>query len=144
MAARDFMNGKVAATSTLLDRIPVLDLHREKAKMSRLYLVPILSKAMDILELIESERRALTLEDILQQVPISKSSVYRILKTFVPLLGQRDCVWLKTAGELRGDACNVTLVGTASVPPNFNSSQSGSRRKRKQPERAIPSRASSG
>jgi ribose transport system substrate-binding protein len=83
MAARDFMNGKVAATSTLLDRIPVLDLHREKAKMSRLYLVPILSKAMDILELIESERRALTLEDIFQQVPISKSSVYRILKTFV-------------------------------------------------------------
>jgi ribose transport system substrate-binding protein len=54
-----------------------------KAKMNRLYLIPTLSKAMDILELIESEKRALALEDIFQRVHISRSSVYRILKTFV-------------------------------------------------------------
>ena len=38
---------------------------------------------MDILELLESEKTALTLEDIFQRVHISKTSVYRILKTFV-------------------------------------------------------------
>ena len=54
-----------------------------KAKISRLYLIPILSKAMDILELLETEKKALTLEDIFQRVHISKTSVYRILKTFV-------------------------------------------------------------
>jgi ribose transport system substrate-binding protein len=54
-----------------------------KAKISRLYLIPILSKAMDILELLENEKKALTLEDIFQRVNISKTSVYRILKTFV-------------------------------------------------------------
>ena len=54
-----------------------------KAKINRLYLIPILSKAMDILELLETEKKALTLEDIFQRVHISKTSVYRILKTFV-------------------------------------------------------------
>jgi ribose transport system substrate-binding protein len=54
-----------------------------KAKISRLYLIPILSKAMDILELLETEKKPLTLEDIFQKVHISKTSVYRILKTFV-------------------------------------------------------------
>ena len=54
-----------------------------KAKISRLYLIPILSKAMDILELLETEKKPLTLEDIFQRVHISKTSVYRILKTFV-------------------------------------------------------------
>src|ERR1700690_3864540 len=38
---------------------------------------------MDILELLETEKKALTLEDIFQRVHISKTSVYRILKTFV-------------------------------------------------------------
>jgi len=54
-----------------------------KAKISRLYLIPILSKALDILELLEAEKKALTLEDIFQRVNISKTSVYRILKTLV-------------------------------------------------------------
>jgi len=46
-----------------------------KAKISRLYLIPILSKAMDILELLETEKKPLTLEDIFQRVHISKTSL---------------------------------------------------------------------
>lgn len=52
-------------------------------KIKRLYLIPILSKALDILELLESENRPLTLEAIFQRSNISKTSIYRILKTFV-------------------------------------------------------------
>ncbi|HEX3436000.1 MAG TPA: substrate-binding domain-containing protein [Pseudacidobacterium sp.] len=52
-------------------------------KIKRLYLIPILSKALDILELLEDEKRPITLEAIYQRSQISKTSVYRILKTFV-------------------------------------------------------------
>ncbi len=52
-------------------------------KIKRLYLIPILSKALDILELLEAEKKPLTLELIYQRSAISKTSVYRILKTFV-------------------------------------------------------------
>jgi len=52
-------------------------------KIKRLYLIPILSKALDILELLEGEKRPITLEAIYQRSHISKTSVYRILKTFV-------------------------------------------------------------
>jgi len=52
-------------------------------KIKRLYLIPILSKALDILELLEAEKRPITLEAIYQRSHISKTSVYRILKTFV-------------------------------------------------------------
>jgi ribose transport system substrate-binding protein len=51
-------------------------------KNKRLYLIPILSKAIDILELLESENRPLALEEIFQRSQISKTSIYRILKTF--------------------------------------------------------------
>ena len=54
-----------------------------RPKIKRLYLIPILSKALDILELLEAEKKALTLESIYQRSAISKTSVYRILKTFV-------------------------------------------------------------
>jgi len=54
-----------------------------RAKLNRLYFIPILSKALDILELLEVEKRSLALEDIFQHLHISKTSVYRILKTFV-------------------------------------------------------------
>jgi ribose transport system substrate-binding protein len=50
-------------------------------KIKRLYLIPILSKALDILELLESEKIPLTLEALYQRSNISKTSVYRILKT---------------------------------------------------------------
>jgi ribose transport system substrate-binding protein len=52
-----------------------------KAKIKRLYLIPILSKALDVLELLENDHAPLTLEDVYQRTHISKTSVYRILKT---------------------------------------------------------------
>lgn len=54
-----------------------------KEKIKRLYLIPILSKALDVLELLEQDRAALSLEDVYQKTNISKTSVYRILKTLV-------------------------------------------------------------
>ncbi|WP_255551109.1 substrate-binding domain-containing protein [Granulicella sp. dw_53] len=49
----------------------------------RLYLIPVLSKALDILELLQSENQPMTLESIHRQTKISKTTVYRVLKTFV-------------------------------------------------------------
>jgi len=49
----------------------------------RLYLIPVLSKALDILELLQNEKGPLALEAIYQRTSISKTTVYRILKTFV-------------------------------------------------------------
>jgi ribose transport system substrate-binding protein len=54
-----------------------------KAKIKRLYLIPILSKALDVIELLEQDNTPLTLEDVYQRTNISKTSVYRILKTLV-------------------------------------------------------------
>jgi ribose transport system substrate-binding protein len=54
-----------------------------KPKLKRLYLIPILSKALDVLELLEQTGGPITLEDVFQQTKISKTSVYRILKTLV-------------------------------------------------------------
>ena len=54
-----------------------------KAKIKRLYLIPILSKALDVIELLEQQHAPLTLEDVYQKTHISKTSVYRILKTLV-------------------------------------------------------------
>jgi len=49
----------------------------------RLYLIPVLSKALDILELLQNEQSPMALESIYQRTNISKTTVYRILKTFV-------------------------------------------------------------
>ena len=49
----------------------------------RLYLIPVLSKALDVLELLEAENQPLTLEFIHRKTRISKTTVYRVLKTFV-------------------------------------------------------------
>jgi ribose transport system substrate-binding protein len=54
-----------------------------KAKIKRLYLIPILSKALDVIELLEEHQTAVSLEDVYQKTRISKTSVYRILKTLV-------------------------------------------------------------
>jgi ribose transport system substrate-binding protein len=54
-----------------------------KAKIKRLYLIPILSKALDVIELLEQDHAPVTLEDVFQRTNISKTSVYRILKTLV-------------------------------------------------------------
>lgn len=49
----------------------------------RLYLIPVLSKALDILELLQVENQPMALEAIHRQTKISKTTVYRVLKTFV-------------------------------------------------------------
>jgi ribose transport system substrate-binding protein len=54
-----------------------------KRAAKRLYLIPVLSKALDIFELLQNEREPLTLEAIFQRTNISKTTVYRILKTYV-------------------------------------------------------------
>jgi ribose transport system substrate-binding protein len=54
-----------------------------KAKAKRLYLIPVLTKALDILELLQNERQPMVLETIHKQTKISKTTVYRILKTLV-------------------------------------------------------------
>lgn len=54
-----------------------------KPKIKRLYLIPILSKALDVLELLEKTSGPISLEEVYQQTNVSKTSVYRILKTLV-------------------------------------------------------------
>ena len=49
----------------------------------RLYLIPVLSKALDILELLQSENQPMSLEAIYRRTKVSKTTVYRVLKTFV-------------------------------------------------------------
>ncbi|HEU4634673.1 MAG TPA: substrate-binding domain-containing protein [Edaphobacter sp.] len=49
----------------------------------RLYLIPVLSKSLDILELLQAENRPMSLETIYRRTRISKTTVYRVLKTLV-------------------------------------------------------------
>ncbi|GAA3750295.1 substrate-binding domain-containing protein [Terriglobus aquaticus] len=49
----------------------------------RLYLIPVLSKALDILELLQSEGQPMSLEQIHRSTRVSKTTVYRVLKTLV-------------------------------------------------------------
>lgn len=48
---------------------------------NRLYLIPVLSKALDILELLQAEGQPLSLEAIYKRTNVSKTTVYRVLKT---------------------------------------------------------------
>jgi ribose transport system substrate-binding protein len=52
-----------------------------KASPRRLYLIPVLSKALDVLEILQREGKPMSLETMHQQTKISKTTVYRILKT---------------------------------------------------------------
>ena len=54
-----------------------------KSSTKRLYFIPILSKALDVLEVLQKSERPMSLEAIYQRTHISKTTVYRILKTFV-------------------------------------------------------------
>ncbi|HVZ83933.1 MAG TPA: substrate-binding domain-containing protein [Terracidiphilus sp.] len=54
-----------------------------KTKIKRLYLIPILSKGLDVLEFLEQVHGPISLEEVYRKTAISKTSVYRILKTFV-------------------------------------------------------------
>lgn len=54
-----------------------------KKASNHLYLIPVLSAALDILEYLQRENRPLSLEHIYRNTGHSKTTVYRILKTFV-------------------------------------------------------------
>lgn len=54
-----------------------------KTAPKRLYLIPVLSKALDILELLQADNRPQSLESIYERTSISKTTVYRVLKTLV-------------------------------------------------------------
>lgn len=54
-----------------------------KSSSKRLYLIPILSKALDVLEILQAEDKPMPLEAVYQRTHISKTTVYRILKTLV-------------------------------------------------------------
>ncbi|MGC1781459.1 MAG: substrate-binding domain-containing protein [Acidobacteriaceae bacterium] len=54
-----------------------------KKTTKRLYLIPILSKALDIMEFLQSEKSPVALESVYQKTKFSKTSVYRILQTLV-------------------------------------------------------------
>jgi ribose transport system substrate-binding protein len=56
---------------------------QRKPKAKRLYLIPVLTKALDVLELLQTEGRPMVLETIHKRVGVSKTTVYRILKTLV-------------------------------------------------------------
>jgi ribose transport system substrate-binding protein len=52
-------------------------------KTKRLYLIPVLTKTLDILELLQTEGQPMALEAIHKRTKVSKTTVYRILKTLV-------------------------------------------------------------
>jgi len=47
------------------------------------YVIPVLSKSLDVLELLEQQKQPLSLEQIYQATGISKTTVFRILRTLV-------------------------------------------------------------
>jgi len=54
-----------------------------KDKTNRQYLIPVMSKAIDILELLQTEDQPMMLETLHKRTRISKTTVYRILKTWI-------------------------------------------------------------
>ena len=54
-----------------------------KSSSNRLYWIPVLSKALDVMEFLQSEAEPQSLESIYAHTHISKTTIYRILKTLV-------------------------------------------------------------
>jgi len=54
-----------------------------KPSTKRLYFIPILSKSLDVLETLQKSEEPMSLETVFQRTHISKTTVYRILKTLV-------------------------------------------------------------
>lgn len=52
-----------------------------KTGLSGLYHIPILSKALDVLELLQTGKQSASLDELHRQTGFSKTSVYRILRT---------------------------------------------------------------
>ena len=53
----------------------------KKTGLSRLYHIPVLSKALDVLEFLQSQKQSASLEDLHRETHFSKTTVYRILRT---------------------------------------------------------------
>jgi ribose transport system substrate-binding protein len=53
-----------------------------KLGSNRLYHIPVLSKALDILEFLQTKQQSVSFESVYEQTKFSKTTVYRILKTF--------------------------------------------------------------
>lgn len=53
------------------------------SKSRRLYLIPVLLKAIDVLEIFQVESEPMTLEAVHRHAKISKTTAYRVLKTLV-------------------------------------------------------------
>ena len=49
---------------------------RQRNGPPRLYLIPVLSKALDVLELLQTENQAKSLEEIYQRTNISKGALW--------------------------------------------------------------------
>jgi ribose transport system substrate-binding protein len=49
----------------------------------RLDLIGTLSKALDVLELLQTKNQPMTLESVHRETRLPKTTVYRVLKTFV-------------------------------------------------------------
>ncbi|MFT4114692.1 substrate-binding domain-containing protein [Silvibacterium sp.] len=49
----------------------------------RLYLIPVLSKALDVLEILQNTTQPMTLAELHAKTRFSKTTVYRVMKTFV-------------------------------------------------------------
>lgn len=52
-------------------------------EVNRQYIVPVLLKAVRILELVRSSSKPLRVQDIHRLTGISRSTVYRVLRTFI-------------------------------------------------------------
>jgi biotin operon repressor len=57
--------------------------HTQHPHVERNYLVPMVVRAMEILSLLETERRALRLEEIHKKTGYARTSIYRLLRTLV-------------------------------------------------------------
>jgi ribose transport system substrate-binding protein len=71
---------------SLLGTVFVDPVREEPCKLAnyssgRIYQVPILSKALEIIELLQGGNQSISIEDLHRQTRFSKSSVFRILKT---------------------------------------------------------------
>jgi len=53
-----------------------------RPEVNRSYIVPVLGKAIRILQLLEKSEKTLNVDEIVRETDIAKSTVYRILRTF--------------------------------------------------------------
>lgn len=55
----------------------------QKSLAKPLYVVPVLCKSLDVLEILQKHERPMSLQAMYKRTHISKTTIYRILKTFV-------------------------------------------------------------